>query len=87
MEWLQNKLAELYQVKGFIKHHQGAGVYGIQYVKGDTEKLFQIMHLQDDRLYLKRKYDKIKNTLEFGTKIKLQIPGLKNFRLIQLMPG
>lgn len=81
--WLQNRLNKLYGVKGVLRNHKSAGVYGIQYVKGASSKLFNIMYAQDGILYLKRKYDKIKNTIEFDNKIKLRLPELKSFRLTQ----
>jgi len=63
LEWLLNGLNRLYGVKGFIK--RGDGVYIIRYAKGDTRKLFDQMYLQDNLLYLTRKYEKIKNALDF----------------------
>ena len=55
-------LTEYYGVKGYA--HKGAGVWNLEYVKGDTKKLFSIMYYPREILYLKRKYRKIRNAIE-----------------------
>jgi hypothetical protein len=83
LDWLKIRLTKLYTVKGLLRHHKGAGVYGLQYVKGDSAKLFNVMHQENDRLFLKRKYDKINNAIQFDKKIKLRLQNIKSFRLIK----
>lgn len=68
MIWLLEKLRYLYGVKGFIK--LGAGVYEIRYAKGDSKKLFEKMYYSKDILFLKRKYIKVKEALDFDLQIK-----------------
>jgi intein/homing endonuclease len=62
LNWLKNKLTELYGVRGFIR--RGAGVFNLRYVKGDSRKLYFIMYREGDSLFLSRKYFKIRNVLE-----------------------
>jgi hypothetical protein len=71
IEWLQNKMQILYQVKGLIK--KGAGVYEIRYAKGDSRKIFQKMYYKDDLLFLSRKYSKMKGVLDFDAHLKHSI--------------
>lgn len=87
LEWLKNKLKKLYTVKGLLRHHKSVGVYGIQYVKGDSKKLFTIMHMGKERLFLKRKHDKIQKAIQFDQKIKMRLPNIKSYRLLSTMPG
>lgn len=42
----------------------------LEYVKGDSEKLFRIMYHGPDLLFLNRKYIKVKTALEWNLKIK-----------------
>lgn len=62
--WLKEKLTEKFQVKGFIR--PGDGVFNLNYVKGDSRKLFSIMYPArlERALFLERKYNKIKLALE-----------------------
>ncbi len=87
LAWLQKRLTTLYGVKGLLRNHGGAGVYGLQYVKGDSVSLFKAMYYKDEVLYLKRKHDKIKNAIDFGSRIKLRLPELRSFRLTKVVPG
>lgn len=59
--WLKEKLTTLYKVKGYI--HKGDGVFNLEYVKGDSKRLFYAMYSKQDILYLKRKYDKFKTAI------------------------
>ena len=72
--WLKEKLSSLYLTKGFIK--QGGGVMILEYVKGDTRKLFNVMYHNKDVLCLSRKYLKVKKALDRDSihgKLNLQI--------------
>ena len=60
--WLKEELAERYDVRGFIK--LGKGVYTLNYVKGDTRKLFDVMYGKKPALFLSRKYSKILSAFE-----------------------
>ncbi|MEK7641076.1 MAG: hypothetical protein AAB389_03720 [Patescibacteria group bacterium] len=66
--WLKQKLTDLYNVKGFIC--KGAGVFNLRYVKGDSKELSDVMYYQERALYLKRKYDKIKQIIGFDTNLR-----------------
>lgn len=68
LDWLQIRLTTLYGVKGYIK--LGAGVYTLQYTKGDTRKLFSTIYYQSDLPHLPRKYIKMKEALDFDREIK-----------------
>lgn len=73
--WLKTSLTRLYQVKGFIKI--GKGVFILEYVKGDTRKLFKHMYYSSKTLYFSRKYAKINSTILNDNKVGtlyLQIP-------------
>lgn len=61
IQWLKLKLTK-YGVKGYL--HKGAGVWNLEYVKGDTKKLYSLMYYSDKILYLNRKYYKMKNAIE-----------------------
>ena len=67
--WLKNKLTELYSVKGYI--HKGAGVFNLEYTKGDSKKLYNAMYYDPKVLCLSRKYNKIKNALDKDKKLGL----------------
>ena len=60
--WLKTILTKYYGVKGYI--HKGAGVYNLEYVKGDSKKISKIMYGRPNILYLSRKYSKIMTALE-----------------------
>jgi len=60
--WLKSKLTEYYGVKGYM--HKGTGVWNLEYVKGDTKKLFYIMYHPGHSLRLNRKYCKIKDAID-----------------------
>ena len=62
INWLMEKLNNLYGVKGYF--HKGAGVINLEYVKGDSRKLFKVMYYEPEILCLKRKYVKIINALD-----------------------
>ncbi len=64
--WIKSKLNTLYSTTGFIKHFKSAGVYGLQFAKKDSTTLANAMYSQNDMLFLKRKYDKIKAALDFN---------------------
>lgn len=69
INWLREKLKNLYGTKGYF--HKGAGVINLEYVKGDSKKLFEVMYNKTDLLCLKRKYNKIKNALDKDRKFGL----------------
>lgn len=69
IEWLKNKLSGLYKVKGFIR--KGDGVFNLRYVKGDTQRLSEIMYYSQNLLFLNRKFDKIKQVLEINRSLKI----------------
>lgn len=79
INWLKKRLTDLYQVKGYL--HKGAGVTNLEYVKGDTKKLFEIMYENKSDLFLKRKYLKLKNALDADKKSGL------NFLQKHRLPG
>lgn len=58
INWLRNQLALQFYVRGFIR--RGDGVFNLRYVKGDSRKIFAAMYHSQGRLFLKRKYNKIK---------------------------
>lgn len=60
--WLKDKLTNYYGVKGCI--HKGAGVYNLEYVKGDSRKLFAVMYHSANLLFFSQKYNKIRNAFE-----------------------
>ncbi len=66
INWLKKRLTNLYNVKGYL--HKGAGVMSLEYVKGDTKKLFGLMYRNKNELFLKRKYFKLKNALDTDKK-------------------
>ena len=61
LTWLKDTLTKYYGVKGYL--HKGAGVWNLEYVKGDTKKLYNIMYHSDNILRLKRKYYKMKSAI------------------------
>ena len=69
IEWLKMELTDYYGVRGFI--HKGDGVFNLEYVKGDTRRLFEKMYSKKAPLFLKRKYFKLKDALEKDRKIGL----------------
>ena len=58
LTWLKKCLTKYYSVKGYL--HKGAGVWNLEYVKGDTKKIFNVMYHSKNILCLNRKYCKIK---------------------------
>ena len=56
----------LNKVKGYF--HKGIGVTNLEYTKGDSRKIIDIMYYKPELLYLNRKYNKIKNALEVDLK-------------------
>lgn len=73
IKWFQNKLTNLYGVKGFIC--QGSGVFNLRYVKGDSRKLFYVMYYKNNPLFLRRKYDKFRRVLELDNQLKINRRG------------
>ena len=71
IEWLRTKLSRLYEVTGYF--HKGAGVINLEYTKGDSKKLFNIMYYQTKLLFLNRKYRKIKTAFQRDKKYGLVI--------------
>ena len=61
LNWLKVILTQYYSVKGYM--HKGVGVWNLEYVKGDTKKLFYIMYYPAHSLRLNIKYRKIKDAI------------------------
>ncbi len=61
LSWLKKFLTKYYNVKGYL--HKGDGVWNLEYVKGDTKKLFYVMYRDQNTLHLSRKYDKLRGTI------------------------
>ena len=59
--WLKNLLTQYYGVKGYL--HKGAGVWNLEYTKGDTKKLFTVMYYSNNVLRLDRKYYKLRDAI------------------------
>ena len=67
--WLKDTLHQLFGVKGFIR--VGDGVYNLRYVKRDTRVLFGQMYRNENcKLFLKRKYDKMKDAFNLDDALK-----------------
>lgn len=81
--WLKNKLAELYEVKGFVC--KGAGVFNLRYVKRDSKKLVATMYYKNGLLHLNRKYIKIKTILSKDEEIK-QSRKCRGSSVVELAP-
>ncbi|MBI2096594.1 MAG: LAGLIDADG family homing endonuclease [Candidatus Sungbacteria bacterium] len=62
INWLMEQLAVRYDVKGFVR--RGDGVFNLRYVKRDSRKIFAVMYSPRPRLFLKRKYNKIKTAFQ-----------------------
>jgi len=62
LHWLKGALARFYEVKGYI--HRGAGVYNLEYVKGDSRKLFAAMYYSPNLLFFSQKYHRMKDAFE-----------------------
>ena len=62
VKWLKEKLSQRYAVRGYT--HKGAGVFNLEYSKGDTKILFATMYYQDGLPCLERKYLKLKNAFK-----------------------
>ncbi len=69
ISWLKEKLTEFYGVKGYI--HKGVGVLNLEYVKGDSARLFAAMYYKKELLFLNRKYLKMKDAFEKDEALKL----------------
>ncbi|TRZ80566.1 hypothetical protein D4R86_04125 [bacterium] len=67
IKWLKQKLTDLYGVKGYT--HKGDGVLNLEYVKGDSKRLFAVMYYKDNLLFFSKKYIKVKNALEKDKKL------------------
>lgn len=68
INWLKNRLTNLYGVRGYVA--KGAGVLTIRYTKRDSKVLFEKMYYSDNLLRLERKYQKIKNALDFDDNLR-----------------
>ncbi len=62
LTWLREKLTGLHGTKGYF--HRGSGVVNLEYTKGDTRKLFEVMYHSGDILFFRQKYFKLKTALE-----------------------
>ncbi len=62
LNWLKGILTKYYGVKGYI--HKGDGVWNLEYVKGDTKKLFSVMYYNRNALRLERKYCKLRDAIQ-----------------------
>ncbi|MBI2607317.1 MAG: LAGLIDADG family homing endonuclease [Candidatus Doudnabacteria bacterium] len=62
IKWLRTELKRLYGLTGSV--HKGVGVSNLEYTKGDSRKIFNVMYHRKDLLFLSRKYFKIKIALE-----------------------
>jgi hypothetical protein len=69
VNWLDYRISDLYGIKGY--KHKGSGVLNLEYTKGASEKLFQKMYYGKDILFLGRKYNKMKNALEYDMELRL----------------
>lgn len=58
ISWLKDELARFYGVKGYL--HKGDGVVNLEYVKGDSKKLFEAMYYKDSLLFFSKKYNKVR---------------------------
>ena len=67
IKWLKVKLAQHYDVRGYI--HKGAGVFNLEYVKGDSKKLVKAMYHEGCYLFLERKSSKVKAILEIDKRL------------------
>ena len=70
INWLKDRLTNLYEIKGYI--HTGDGVYNLEYVKGDSRKLYEVMYHDANILYLSRKYTKITTALRQDDQVGLK---------------
>src|SRR3989344_81038 len=71
INWLKERLTNLYGVRGYF--HKGSGVTNLEYVKGDSKKLYEVMYYKKTEiLYLTRKYIKVKTALEKDKQFGLQ---------------
>ena len=80
INWLKGELSCLYGVKGYI--HKGDGVLNLEYVKGDSKRLFCVMYEKKSILYLERKYQKMKMAIEQD-----EVLGLSYLQKHQRAPG
>ncbi len=67
IEWIKNKIKEIYQVEGKIKF-SGKSTYQLVYAKKASIKLFGIMYYRKEIPYLKRKHSKIMKALSIINK-------------------
>lgn len=71
LTWLKENLTKLYGVKGYF--HKGDGVCNLEYVKGDSKKLFKIMYYNKNVLCFSKKYHKMRIALEQDERLGLPI--------------
>ncbi|MDP3729413.1 MAG: LAGLIDADG family homing endonuclease [bacterium] len=69
INWLKEKLSQYYGVKGYM--HKGDGVYHLEYVKGDSKKLFRVMYYSKNVLCFSKKYNKMKTALKLDADLGL----------------
>lgn len=62
LDWLMKELSEHYGTAGCI--HKGKGVDNLEYAKGDSRKLIEIMYADPLGLRLQRKFDRMQTALE-----------------------
>jgi intein/homing endonuclease len=62
IDWLKKKLTDSHDVAGLV--HKGAGVFNLEYTKGDSRKLFSIMYYAPELLFFSEKYNKMKTAFE-----------------------
>ena len=61
VQWLKRKLTKQYETRGYI--HTGAGVWNLEFVKGDSKKLFDAMYYDLKNLCFEKKYFKVRDAL------------------------
>ncbi|MDP3901199.1 MAG: LAGLIDADG family homing endonuclease [bacterium] len=81
--WLKKELSNRYDTTGYI--HKGAGVFNLEYVKGDSKKIVSAMYYKNVLLFLPRKYRTILHALKSDTKY--GIPALQKQRNSVSLPG
>ena len=78
LKWLRNKLKSLAKIKGYIS--RGSRVWQLKYAKRESKILILKMYYKKNLPCLKRKYKKLKTTLEIDTK---EINRLLNGRVME----
>lgn len=70
INWLKKKLTQAYKVKGYL--HPGKGVVNLEYVKGDSKRIFAAMYYRNAPLFLNRKYRKLEKAITQDRKFGLE---------------